>query len=306
MLKKYGWEHNPFNPNLPEPDFLVYKEQTAGIIEKIRENRLLWICAPMGSGKTTILKYILKNASTHKLRAVYWHFGYNPLLDDFKTECKKLKTFFFRRRTNVILIDEANYISDKNFFRYLVGMLDNEKIHPSMVFASVTPPPKGILFETFKDRHIENVSIKPVSEEEMIKMVKARVKKAGGFFPFDENIVQDVIRESETPRVVLEKLMMLSSEEKERKVEKTPSLNLENLSGQQKKIVQLLSVHPMSAKEIADKLYTTPSGVRGQLNRLGSMDFLKQKGCRMPIVEKKNGKWQVHSEFKVASELGNK
>ncbi|MCG2824980.1 MAG: hypothetical protein L6265_00130, partial [Thermoplasmatales archaeon] len=62
MLKTYGWKHNPFNPNLPNPDFLIYKKQTAEIVEKIRENRILWVCAPMGSGKTTILKYIVKHS----------------------------------------------------------------------------------------------------------------------------------------------------------------------------------------------------------------------------------------------------
>ncbi len=301
MLKKYGWRHNPFNPNIPEPDFLIYKKQTIELIEKIKENRLLWVCAPMGSGKTTILKYLLKNASKYKLRAIYWHFGYNPSLDDFKLRCKKLKKGLFGHRANVILIDEANYIADKNFFRYLVGLLDDEKFCPSIVFASVTPPPKGILFETFKDRHIENCSIQHVSEDKMIEMIKARVKKAGGVFPFDENSVKNIVRESETPRMVLEKLMMLASQEKEKKIEKTGTLNLENLSDQQKKIIQLLSAHPMPAKEIAEALSTTPSGIRGQLNRLSSMDFLKQKGCRMPVVEKKNGKWQIHPEFKVAS-----
>lgn len=302
MLKKYGWKYNPFNPNIPEPDFLIYKNQTMELIEKIKENRLVWIFAPMGSGKTTILKYLLKNASKYKLRAIYWHFGYNSSLDDFKLRCKKLKKGLFRHRANVILVDEANYISDKNFFRYLVGLLDNEKICPSMVFASVTPPPKDILFETFKDRHIENCSIGHVSEDEMMRMIKARLKKAGGFFPFDENVVKNIIRESETPRMVLEKLMILASPEKEKKTEKTGTLNLENLSGQQKKIIELLSVRPMPAKEIAETLSTSPSGIRGQLNRLSSMDFLKQKGCRMPIVEKRDGKWRIHPEFKVASD----
>jgi predicted ArsR family transcriptional regulator len=77
-------------------------------------------------------------------------------------------------------------------------------------------------------------------------------------------------------------------------------MDLEHLSGQQKRIVELLSARSMSAAEIAKTLSTSQSGVRGQLNRLSSMDFLREKGYRMPIVEKREGVWQVHPEFRVA------
>lgn len=307
MLKKHGWKYNPFNPNLPDPDFLIYKKQTEEIIEKIRENRILWICAPMGSGKTTILKHIVKHSSAYNLKTLYWHCGYNPDLEDFKIGCKQLHSFFdvLRRKIRVVLIDEANYITHKGFFRYLVGLLDDEKIHPSVVFASVTPPPSDLLFETFKDRHIENITISPASEEEVIGMVERRIKKVGGkgIKPFDKNTLKEIIRKCETPRILLERLMMLASgKETEEKiwVEKTP-LDLEHLSTQQKRIVELLSVHPMSAPEIAKALSISQSGVRGQLNRLNSMNFLREKGYRMPVVEKKEGVWHIHPEFRVAS-----
>ncbi len=307
MLKKHGWTHNPFNPNLPDPEFLIYKKQTAEIIEKIRENRVLWVCAPMGSGKTTILKYIVKHSPAYNLKTLYWHCGYNPNLEDFKIRCKRLRSFFdvLRRKIRVILIDEANYITDKGFFRYLVGLLDDEKIRPSIVFASVTSPPSDLLFETFKDRHVENITIEPASEDEIASMIEGRIEKAGGkgIEPFDKDALREIIRNCETPRMLLERLMMLASgKETEEKVwvEKR-SLDLEKLSEQQKKIVEILSVHPMSAPEIAKALSTSQSGVRGQLNRLGSMDFLRDKGYRMPVVEKKEGMWHIHPEFKVAS-----
>lgn len=308
MLKKHGWTHNPFNPNLPEPDFLIYREQTSELVEKIRENRVLWICAPMGSGKTTILKYIVKHSPAYNLKTLYWHCGYNPNLEDFKTRCNHLLPNFFdvfKRRISAILIDEANYITDKGVFRYLVGLLDDEKIRPSIVFASVTSPPSDLLFETFKDRHVENITIDPASEDEIVSMIEGRIKKAGGkgIEPFDKDALREIIRNCETPRTLLERLMMLASgKETEEKVwvEKR-ALDLEKLSEQQKKIVEILSVHPMSAPEIAKALSTSQSGVRGQLNRLGSMDFLRDKGYRMPVVEKKGGMWHIHPEFKVAS-----
>jgi len=312
MLKKHGWTHNPFNPNLPDPEFLIYKKQTAEIIEKIGENRILWVCAPMGSGKTTILKYIVKHSPAYNLKTLYWHCGYNPNLEYFKTRCNHLLPSFFdvfKRRIRTILIDEANYIDDKGFFRYLVGLLDDEKIHPSVVFASVTLPPTDLMFETFKDRHIENITISPAPDDEVIGMIKERIKKAGGkgFGPFDENTVKEIIRKTETPRRMLERLMMIASgKETEEKVwiEKTP-MYLEHLSGQQKRIMELLSARPMPAAEIAKALTTSQSGVRGQLNRLSSMDFLREKGYRMPVVEKRGGVWQIHPEFMVAYAKAN-
>ncbi|MDI6916461.1 MAG: hypothetical protein QMC80_01540 [Thermoplasmatales archaeon] len=307
MLEKHGWNQNPFNPNLPEPDFLIYRRQTEEIFEKIRENRILWICAPMGSGKTTILKYIVKHSPAYNLKTLYWHCGYNPELEDFKIRCKRLHSFFdvLKRKIRVILIDEANYITDRWFFRYLVGLLDDERIHPSVVFASVTPPPSDLMFETFKDRHVENITIGPASEDEIMSMIEGRIKKAGGkgIEPFDEENLREIIRKCETPRMLLERLMMLASgKETEEKagVEKS-SLDLEKLSEQQKRIVEILSVHPMSAPEIAKTLSTSQSGVRGQLNRLGSMGFLRDKGYRMPVVEKRGGVWHIHPEFRVAS-----
>ncbi|MBU3902026.1 MAG: winged helix-turn-helix domain-containing protein, partial [Candidatus Thermoplasmatota archaeon] len=105
-----------------------------------------------------------------------------------------------------------------------------------------------------------------------------------------------------TPRRMLERLMILASGKETGEkvwVEKTP-MDLEHLSGQQKRIVELLSAHPMPAAEIAKALTTSQSGVRGQLNRLSSMDFLREKGYRMPIVEKREGVWQIHPEFMVA------
>lgn len=307
MLEKHGWNQNPFNPNLPEPDFLIYRRQTEEIFEKIRENRILWICAPMGSGKTTILKYIVKHSPAYNLKTLYWHCGYNPELEDFKIRCKRLHSFFdvLKRKIRVILIDEANYITDRWFFRYLVGLLDDERIHPSVVFASVTPPPSDLMFETFKDRHVENITIGPASEDEIMSMIEGRIKKAGGkgIEPFDEENLREIIRKCETPRMLLERLMMLASgKETEEKagVEKR-FLDLEKLSEQQKRIVEILSVHPMSAPEIAKTLSTSQSGVRGQLNRLGSMGFLRDKGYRMPVVEKRGGVWHIHPEFRVAS-----
>jgi len=307
MLRKHGWTHNPFNPNIPEPDFLIYRKQTEELFEKIRENRILWICAPMGSGKTTILKYILKHSPKHNLKTMYWHCGYNPDPEDFKIRCKHLHSFFdvLRRKIRVILIDEANYINDKGFFRYLVALLDDEKIHPSIIFASVTPPPSDLMFETFKDRHVENITIGPASEDDIMGMIEERIKKAGGkgIEPFDDETLKRIIRKCETPRMLLERLMMLASgKETEEKVwvEKM-SLDLEHLSAQQKRIMEILSVHPMSAPEIAKALSTTQSGVRGQLNRLSSPEFLREKGYRMPVVEKKDGMWHIHPEFRVAS-----
>lgn len=319
MLRRFGWTKNPFDPNLPSPEFLVYKDQTQKLIEKIKENRLMWINAPMGVGKTTILKYIATNSRRYGLKALYWHYGSKPSLEDFKSASRTLfPTFWerFRRKTRAILIDEANYIQDKEFFKYLVGLLDDERIHPSLVFAAVTGPPTAILYETFKDRALEIVTIASPSEEDAVNMVRRRIESAGGRGlepPFDEETTRALVKESATPRILLEKLMALAAGEefvpvsapaplvelREIQPAPIPSI-LEQLSAQQRRIVNELSISPKTVKDLAQKLDTSDSGIRGQLNRLSSLDFLKERGYRMPIVERIGDKWHIHREFTVA------
>jgi DNA-binding Lrp family transcriptional regulator len=327
MLKKYGWRKNPFDPTHPHPEFLIYKQQTEEIIEKIKENRLVWINAPMGIGKTTILRYISEYGHKHGLHVFYWHYGSNPKVEEFKQGAQTLYPTFFEKhifgcKTRAILIDEANYIEDAEFYRYLVGLLDDPKIFPSLVFASVTGPPEEILFKTFKDRPLETMSIKPVTDEELLAMVEKRIKKVGGkglITPFDKETVLSIIRTTDTPRGVLEKLMMLASgksfvakkESFTTKVSRpmiTSSLletheeggSLEFLSAQQRKIAELLFNGPMSLNEIAEKLDVKKPSARVQLYRLASAKFLKDKGLRRPIIEKSGNMWRIHREYKVA------
>lgn len=325
MLKKYGWKKNPFDPSHPDPEFLIYKQQTEDIIEKIKENRLLWVNAPMGAGKTTVLRYISKYGHKHGLYVFYWHYGSNPKVDDFKQAAQTLYPGFFEKhifgcKTRVVLIDEANYIKEDNFYRYLVGLLDDPKIFPSLVFASVTEPPEEILFKTFKDRPLETMNIKTSDDEEILGMVEKRIKKAGGkglVAPFDRETVLSIIKTSDTPRAVLEKLLMLASgkiSKIERRIEEasTPlpirevmvksSEGLDFLSAQQRKIVELLFNGPLLLDEIAKKINVKKSSVRVQLYRLASAKFLKDKGCRRPIVEKSGDIWRIHKEYKVAEQ----
>lgn len=315
MLEKYNWTKNPFDPNLPDPAFLVYQTQTEELIRKIRENRLLWLNAPMGAGKTTILKYILQQARKNKMKILYWHYGSNPSLDAFKVATRTLYPSFFDRfclKTRAVLIDEANYVNDREFFRYLVGLLDNEKIHPSLIFASVAGPPTDIMFETFKDRPIEIVNINSADPKDVLSMVARRIKSVGGkglVEPFTPEVVKNLIRESKTPRILLEKLMAHATGEQfvpapvsaPTPFPPGPPPEIIGLSEQQKEIVRLLSQSPMSVKDIAEELGTTQAGVRSQLNRLISIEFLRAKGCRMPIAEKIGDRWQLHKEFRVAA-----
>ena len=324
MLKKYGWKKNPFDPSHPDPEFLIYEQQTKEIIEKIKESRLLWINAAMGVGKTTILRYISEYGHKHGLCAFYWHYGSNPKVEEFKQASQMLYPGFFEKhifgcKTRAVLIDEANYIEDADFYRYLVGLLDDPKIFPSLVFASVTEPPEELLFKTFKDRPLETMSIKPVTDKELLDMVEKRIKKAGGkglIAPFDRETVLSIIKTTDTPRAVLEKLMMLASGDvfKPEKRDMTiptpqsigegmvkPFTGLGFLSTQQKKIVDTLSDSgSMSLNEISIKLGIKKSSARVQLYRLASAGFLKDKGYKRPIIEKSGDKWQIHKEYKIA------
>lgn len=227
-FEKYGWRSDPFDPDLPDPRFLVYRELSRRLVEKLRASRTIWLWGNMGLGKTTILRWIEGRGRALGLRVLYLHYGRDlakleprERAEFLLAACERAfrKDIFQRLRLasgprNVLLIDEAGFIENRELPMALVGLLDDAKVHPSIVFASIRPLDQTQAFyDSFRDRRVDVVALKPAEVGAVKEMVKKRIESVGGEYPspFSERVIEAVCeREGLQPRMVLQALQVLA------------------------------------------------------------------------------------------------
>ncbi|KAA0000295.1 MAG: ATP-binding protein [Thermoplasmata archaeon] len=206
------------NPNEPNPNFMVYKEEARKIILKAlgSKSECFWILGKTGIGKTTFLLWINEFAPLYKVDSIYFHGGEELKFEEFKEKVeKKLQASFFSRiflrkkyseRPILLLIDEVEHIKDENIFKYIVSKLDETELHLSVVFASVEMVEE--VKKYLKGRDIEKVYLEMPSVDVLMEMLRKRIEAGGGedFQPFGKQLVKDIIESSSTIREVLIKL----------------------------------------------------------------------------------------------------
>lgn len=206
------------NPNEPNPNFMVYKEEARKVILKTLggKSECFWVLGKTGIGKTTFLLWIKEFAPLYRVEAIYFHGGEDLKFEEFKEKIEeKAKASFFSRvflrrkyveKPLMILIDEVEYIEDENFFKYLVSKLDDKEMHLSTVFSSVDMVEN--VKKHFKGRDIEKIELEMPSMDVMLEMIRKRIEAGGGedFQPFGKQLVKDIIESSSTIREVLIKL----------------------------------------------------------------------------------------------------
>ncbi|MBC7081615.1 MAG: AAA family ATPase [Thermoplasmatales archaeon] len=204
------------NPNEPNPNFMVYKDEARKIILKALggKGNFFWLLGKTGIGKTTFLLWINQFAPLYKVKAIYFHGG-EINFEDFKGKIEKeLKASFFSRlfskkkyseRPLIIMIDEVEHVKDENIFKYLLSKLD-EGINISIIFSSVELINE--IKEYFKERDIEKVYLEMPPLDELMEMIRKRIEAGGGedFQPFGKQLVKDIVESSSTIREVLVKL----------------------------------------------------------------------------------------------------
>jgi hypothetical protein len=207
------------NPNEPNPNFMVYKEQARKLFLRAlaQKSECFWILGKTGIGKTTFLLWLTEYAQLYHILPLSFHGGEKLTLDEIKATveeslCPSFFSRFFLRQAVVekplmILIDEVEYIKDDNVFQYLIGKLDDARLHASVVLASVELV-EDVVKNHFKGREINRIYLEIPSTEVIMEMVRKRIETAGGedFQPFGKQLVRDVIESSDTIREVLIKL----------------------------------------------------------------------------------------------------
>ncbi len=206
------------NPNEPNPNFMVYKEEARKIILKAlgSKSQCFWVLGKTGIGKTTFLMWINEFAPLYKVQPIYFHGGEDLKFEEFKEKIEgELKASFFSRvfsrkkyieRPALLLIDEVDYIKDENIFKYIVSKLDEPNLHLSVAFASVDIVED--VKKYLKERDIEKIYLEMPSMDIMMEMIRKRIEAGGGedFQPFGKQLVKDIIESSSTIREVLVKL----------------------------------------------------------------------------------------------------
>ncbi|HHO57037.1 MAG TPA: hypothetical protein ENJ70_00615 [Thermoplasmatales archaeon] len=206
------------NPNEPNPNFMVYKEEARRVILKALggKSECFWVLGKTGIGKTTFLLWIKEFGPLYKVKPIYFHGGDDLKFEEFKTtlEHETRASFFsrvFLRKKYIeipviLMIDDVDFLKDDDIIKYVVSKLDEEKIHLSVVFASVDMVDR--VKEYLRGRDIEKILLEMPSPEAIMEMIRKRIEAGGGedFQPFGKQLVKDIIESSSTVREVLIKL----------------------------------------------------------------------------------------------------
>ncbi|MFO8132591.1 MAG: ATP-binding protein [Thermoplasmatota archaeon] len=207
------------NPNEPRHEFMVYKDNARSIILKTIEgtSEVFWILGKTGIGKTTMLQWLQEFGPLYKVEPIMIHGGENLTLDEVKTEVEQaISPSFFSRvflrkqvieRPVLLLIDEAEYITDETVFEYLISKLDAPGLRLSVVLASVDVV-DAIVEKHLKGRDVEKIRLTMPPADQILDMMKRRIEAAGGegYRPFGKQMVEDIVESSTTIRDVLIKL----------------------------------------------------------------------------------------------------
>ena len=207
--KKLGWRRNPFTLDIHPELFTGFKDEVKSILEKIAsESGHILITAPLGSGKTTILRWLLNQLVLDSF-AIYVPRPPQEFKQLIKLIVEKMGVpqseadnydiyhlQALRKRVGkplVILMDEAHEftLEIEKPLRTL-GDLDDVKLVMAGLPETVEKFQKEIrpLFE----RLVLNINLKPFDFRTVKDLVKARIEHFGGegTNPFTEDALQAI------------------------------------------------------------------------------------------------------------------
>ena len=206
------------NPNEPNPNFMIYKEEARKIILKALagKSHVFWILGKTGIGKTTFLLWIKEFAPLYKVKAIYFHGGDDFSFEEFKEtfERETKPSFFsrvFLRRKYIeipilLMIDDVDFLKDEKVFKFVVSKLDEGQLNLSLIFASIEMPED--VKNYLRGRDIEKIYLQMPHVDTVMEMIRKRIEAGGGedYQPFGKQLIKDVIESSSTIREVLIKL----------------------------------------------------------------------------------------------------
>jgi general secretion pathway protein A len=207
--RRLGWRRNPFTLDIHPELFTGFKDEVKSILEKLAsESGHILITAPLGSGKTTILRWLLNQLVLDSF-AIYvprppQEFSQliKLIVEKMGVPQKEADAYdiyhlqALRKRVGkplIILMDEAHEftLEIEKPLRTL-GDLDDVKLVMAGLPETVEKFQKEIrpLFE----RLVLNINLKPFDYRTVKDLVKARIEHFGGegVAPFTEDALQAI------------------------------------------------------------------------------------------------------------------
>lgn len=206
--KFYGFKEKPFNI-APDPDYLFLSRKHRNAISSLEyglmdESGFILFTGEIGTGKTTILHYMLKkmpedfnvavvfntNVNAEQLlNIILQEFGLNVRKDDKAGAIKDLKGYLRKVRSDnrrpLLIVDEAQSLAFEALeeIRQLSNLLDGNKsllqimlVGQPELNAKLSAPSMTSL----NQRIAVNYHLQPFNREETGQYVAHRLKKAGG------------------------------------------------------------------------------------------------------------------------------
>ena len=297
-LKKFNLKKNPFTLEINPELFVGYNKQILNIIKNIeQQQKLILISGPTGSGKTTIISYLV-NKNKNFIYLSKPPKKINDLMDIsdyFINDLGILRKIFIKKpkkinnlpyfldiiikKPKVLFVDEAHEATLEilEWFRVLVDHVKNLTI----VFSAL-PVFEDILtknLETLKKRITEKIELTALNKNEVEELIKKRIEYVGGkeIGPFSYNVIDYIYsRTGGFPRDILllcNKLLNLGAEKnvdiidinlitenKEPKQNDWKIENLKDMPKKQKKIINIIAENePITPNEITKYFEGYPS-----------------------------------------------
>ncbi|RLF67148.1 MAG: hypothetical protein DRN30_00600 [Thermoplasmata archaeon] len=217
--EQLGWIESPFNPNKPDPRFILYDDLGREILSQAsRESgRIFYVYGKIGMGKTTLGLWMSEVAEIYDLDSVLIHGGrlYDPEIIKEKLKLIIRGPSFFkwiisklRRRSilrYIVIVDDVTEIPDRHLFESLVGLLELPSRHISICMLGNKKLNEWPFRDVFTNRSIIEYELKKPPKEKILQMIRSRIESVGGteFHPLTLDEILMAIEEKETIRDIL-------------------------------------------------------------------------------------------------------
>jgi general secretion pathway protein A len=290
-LDKMGWKQNPFTFSIMPDLFVGYKPQFERVMMALDErHKFVYLAGPTGSGKTTMLKWLMSNLGKN-IDCIY--IAKPPerphqLIDVINSKYKNPWFAFWKKEIKSIY-EIPQFLNEKLKSKYLVVMFDeahesnldvlewlrvlSDQVENMSVVLSGLPVFEAHLkdkLETFRKRIAAKIELVSLTKEEMQDMIRKRIAHVGGSGnEFSQELLDFIfVQSGGFPREILRicdelvnqailsgKMEFAVSKEEQKEAAAQVSLSIvDEMTPMQKDVIECLAKNPMTPGEIANTI----------------------------------------------------
>lgn len=196
--RKYGWGENPFSVKPKTETFIHPEGVKERCIDYIQGGNVFLLFGQIGTGKTTLFKYLANNFDDKNFIIEYLDATVLEKDDLEPSVMYQFKKKYRRDLKRVLLIDEAQEL-DKKYSKILKNYFDNDEIY-SIGFASLD---KNLDFsESFLNRKGKrDIQMSGMSEDQARRLIEKRLD--GEEIPFSDDVFSKIYEMAGSPRNIL-------------------------------------------------------------------------------------------------------